>query len=227
MSASPSIPVRDSLDRGREAFRTLPSFRVHLLAGMSARHAELRFLKQFGLRLLECRIVGMVGTLGALSLKQICSETDIEKAHASRLVDRLQQRGLVEKFESSHDLRSISVELTAAGRKLHKALYADAVERNEAWLSVLSADERRRFVGIVDKLIDRSRAMLDVGGAGAASKASAARDVEAAARAPASGHSRPPVLLDGELARNLYVALGAALSGATDDTRDRSEGTRR
>ncbi|MEO7008219.1 MAG: MarR family winged helix-turn-helix transcriptional regulator [Caldimonas sp.] len=204
----------------------MPSFRVHLLAGMSARHAELRFVKQFGLRLLECRIVGMVGTLGALSLKQICGETDIEKAHASRLVDRLQQRGLVEKFESSHDLRSISVELTAAGRKLHKALYADAVERNEAWLSVLSADERRRFVGIVDKLIERSRAMLDGGANGAASKASAARD-DAAARAPASGHSRPPVLLDGELARNLHLALGAALSSAIDGTRGRSDGTRR
>ncbi|MGH8797152.1 MAG: MarR family winged helix-turn-helix transcriptional regulator [Caldimonas sp.] len=227
MSASPSIPVRDSLDRGGEAFRTLPSFRVHLLAGMSARHAELRFVKQFGLRLLECRIVGMVGTLGALSLKQICSETDIEKAHASRLVDRLQQRGLVEKFESSHDLRSISVELTAAGRKLHKALYADAVERNEAWLSVLSADERRRFVGIVDKLIERSRAMLAASPADAGAKPRAARADDAAATAAAPGHNRPAVLLDGELARNLHLALGAALSGAIDGTRGRSDGTRR
>lgn len=227
MSASPSIPVRDSLDRGREAFRTLPSFRVHLLAGMSARHAELRFVKQFGLRLLECRIVGMVGTLGALSLKQICRETDIEKAHASRLVDRLQQRGLVEKFESSQDLRSISVELTAAGRKLHKALYADAIERNEAWLSVLSANERRQFVALVDKLIEKSRAMLAASATGTASKPGAARADEAAAAAPAPGHSRPPVLLDGELARNLHVALGAALSGAIDGTRGRGDGTRR
>jgi len=80
---------------------------------------------------------------------------------------------------------------------------------------------------IVDKLIERSRAMLDAGWAGAASKASAARDGDAAAAAPAPDHNRVPVLLDGELARNLHLALGAALSGATDGTRGRSDGTRR
>ena len=217
MRTSPSIPVRDSLDPGREAFRALPSFRVHLLAGMTARQAELRFLRQFGLRLLECRIVGMVGTLGALSLKQICRETDIEKAHASRLVNRLQQRGLVEKYESSRDLRSISVELTAAGRALYDAIYADAIDRNEAWLSVLSADERRQFVGLVDRLIEQSRLMLaqDLPAAETPPVSSVAIDgaAETAAAQPAAGAQ---VVLDADLAHGLYTALAAALTPALE-----------
>lgn len=214
MRTTPSIPVRDSLDRGREAFRTLASFRVHLLAGLSARQAEVRFLRQFGLRLLECRIVGMVGTLGGLSLKQICFEADIEKAHASRLVNRLQQRGLVEKSEASHDLRSISIELTAAGRTLYDAIYADAIDRNKTWLSVLSADERRQFVRCVDKLIEQSRAMLaqSLPAAGAVPDASGDGRIDSTAPAASAHRADPaPVVLDASLAQGLYAALAAAL----------------
>jgi DNA-binding MarR family transcriptional regulator len=212
MRTTLSIPVRDSFERSHSAFRSLTSFRVHLLAGMSARQAELRFMQKFGMRLLECRIVGMVGTLGALSLKQICHETDIEKAHASRLVNRLQQRGLIEKFEGRNDLRSISVELTAAGRALYEAIHADAIERNEVWLSVLSAPERLQFRNLVDRLIEQSRVMLDKSLPSPQAPRAPSADDGVAASAPPGVADHTPVLLDAELARSLQAALAVALS---------------
>jgi DNA-binding MarR family transcriptional regulator len=212
MRATLSIPVRDSFEPSHSAFRALTSFRVHLLAGMSARQAELRFMQKFGMRLLECRIVGMVGTLGALSLKQICHETDIEKAHASRLVNRLQQRGLIEKFEGRNDLRSISVELTGAGRALYEAIHADAVERNEVWLSVLSEPERLQFRDLVDRLIAQSRVMLDKSLPGAEAPRAPSADDRIAASASPESTDHAPVLLDAELARSLQAALAVALS---------------
>jgi len=154
------IPSHEAQVQGRAKFRALPSFRIHLLAGMSVRHAEQRFIKYFGLRLLETRILGLVGTLGALSLKEICAESDIEKGHASHIVTRLIQRGLVEKSGSKRDQRAISVRLTQAGQAVHAALYAESVARNARWLAVLTPAERDQLLTLVEKLIVNTRALL-------------------------------------------------------------------
>lgn len=195
------IPSREEPLQRPARFRALPSFRIHLLAGMSARHAEQRFIKHFGLRLLETRVIGLVGTFGALSLKEICAESDIEKSYASRIIGRLMQRGLVEKLDSETDQRSISVRLTEEGRSVHAALYADSVARNERWLSVLSADERQQLLATVEKLIGSTRALL-------ASDFQETPPPSPQALAPAS------VPLDAELARQLHEALGAVLGSA-------------
>jgi len=193
------------------SFRALPSFRVHLLAGMSARHAELRFVKKFGLRLLETRIVGLVGSLGPMSLKAICQESDIEKSHASKLIDRLKQRGLVEKLEDSHDQRAISVRLTDDGQALHRALYADALERNEQWLSVLSQGERVRLLGLVEKLIGRTREIMGLD-LHSLPPSAPSRPTDLQADQQVDAQAVPPsVALQLELARQLHAALGDAL----------------
>lgn len=159
-SARGIIPTVDPSEPPTGGFRALLSFRIHLLAGMSLRHAELRFQRRFGLRLLECRIVGVIGPQGALSLKQICGETDIEKAHASRLVTRLIEHGLVEKVGDTTDLRAISVRLTPAGADMYRAIYQDAVDRNRQWAAALTEAERQVLGTAMEKLIDETRRMM-------------------------------------------------------------------
>jgi len=154
------IPSHEAQVQRRSKFRALSSFRIHLLAGMSVRHAEQRFIKHFGLRLLETRIIGLVGTLGDLSLKEICAESDIEKGHASRIVSRLIARGLVEKLGSKRDQRAICVRLTQAGQAMHAALYAESVARNARWLAVLTSEERDQLLALVEKLIVHTRVLL-------------------------------------------------------------------
>lgn len=201
------IPTHEDKRPQPGTFRALPSFRVHLLAGMSARHAELRFLERFDLRLLEARVVGLVGTFGALSLKEICQESDIEKSHASKIIGRLVQRGIVEKLDDSSDQRAISVRLTPQGRELHQSIYAEALERNERWLSVLDAQERRQLFSAVEKLIERTREMLGV-------EAGPVPVASQAAVAPAA-----TLALDLELARRLHGLLGNLID---DASRERS-----
>lgn len=52
------VPTVDPAGPAIGGFCALTSFRVHLLAVLSLRHAELRFQRRFGLRLLKCRILG-------------------------------------------------------------------------------------------------------------------------------------------------------------------------
>lgn len=197
------IPTQGARTPAPGTFSALPSFRVHLLAGMSARHAELRFVKHFGLRLLEARVLGLVGTFGALSLKQICAESDIEKSQASRLISRLMQRGLVEKLEDAADLRAISVRLTPEGVRMHRAVYADSLARNERWLSVLSEAERAQLLAAVEKLLLHTRALMGS---------------DVAEVPPPRADAAPQVVLDERLARLLHGALGAALATAREAT---------
>lgn len=197
-----TIPTHEQLALGPSMFRALPSFRIHLLAGMSARHAEIRFLKRFGIRLLEARILGLLGAFNALSLKEICRESDIEKSHASRLIARLQERGLVEKTEGDKDLRSICVCLSSAGLVMHRALYAESQERNAIWLSVLTEQEQQQMLACVEKLVDRTRTMLEADAAG--TDAPLAKAVEPSVSAL--------VGLDRDLAQQLYQALGHSLN---------------
>lgn len=197
------IPTHGARTPAPGTFSALPSFRVHLLAGMSARHAELRFVKHFGLRLLEARVLGLVGTFGALSLKQICAESDIEKSHASRLISRLMQRGLVEKLDDAADLRAISVRLTPEGVRMHRAVYADSLARNERWLSVLSEAERAQLLATVEKLLLHTRTLMGS---------------DVAEAPPPRADTGPQVVLDERLARLLHGALGAALASAREAT---------
>lgn len=204
------IPTHEDKLPQPGTFRALPSFRIHLLAGMSARHAELRFLQLFGLRMLEARVVGLVGAFGALSLKEICQESDIEKSHASKIIGRLVERGLVEKLGDNQDQRAISVRLTSEGQVLHRAIYTEAQQRNERWLSVLSERERAQLLASVEKLIVGTREMLGM------------ERQESPLQEPSSGPASPGVALDLDYARRLHTMLGDLIDGAAGQGRGRA-----
>lgn len=54
---------------------------------------------------------------GALSLKQLQENLDVDKATLSRSVDLLVKDGLVSRTENPEDRRSIEIKLSTAGRK--------------------------------------------------------------------------------------------------------------
>lgn len=184
------------------SYRALPSFRLSLLASLSVRQTELRLEERFELRMQEARVIGAVGTFGALSLKDICHEAHIEKSYASKLIARLHERGLVEKLGDSVDQRAISVHLTPLGRELHRTLYAHLLERNDQWLSVLEEAERGAFLRSLEKLIDHTRDMLG-------------QSAPASPEAPADGSVPSPVTMDLQMARQLHHALGALIDSAS------------
>lgn len=199
------FPTFESQAPAPGSYRSLPSFRLHLLAGLSARRVELRLMERFDLRLPEARVIGLVGTFGALSLKEICREGDIEKSHASKLIARLAQRGWVEKLGDAQDQRAISVRLTPAGLALHKQLYEDLLAHNTQWLTVLDESERSALLRTLEKLIRHSREGVS------AERLSGVAQDEAATGA-ASPQEPASIHLDLSFARELHQTLGALLA---------------
>jgi DNA-binding MarR family transcriptional regulator len=145
----------------KKRFQKLASYRLHKLANMSDRFIDLRYRRKFGLRTPEVGIMAVVGASSPVSFKMTCLETNLEKSKVSRVVAQLLSKGLLKKREDPADQRSFHLTLTAAGKKLYWAMYADAVARNEQWIAVLPKKQRAQFLASLERLMHHSQKLLE------------------------------------------------------------------
>jgi DNA-binding MarR family transcriptional regulator len=131
--------------RQRDPLVELAQIQFMVVAGSMARQAEVEVLQDSGIRLIESRIIYMVGSVDACPFKVLTIFGDFDKGHASRTVTALVAKGLMTSEADSRNKRATLLRLTPAGKRLYREIIADAVRRNERWLGVLPADERNGF----------------------------------------------------------------------------------
>jgi DNA-binding MarR family transcriptional regulator len=200
-----------------QSFRGLASFRLHMLARLSERFYEQFWQREFGLSLLECRIIGVTAGFGQVTFKRACEEANLDKSHASRLVNRLIRRRLLQKVMNPSDQRSVMLALTGAGRDCHRALHVCATRLAEEWLSALPVDERKVFMDAMVKLTEQIRVMSEAQ-AGRKSRRSGKRG----AAPPVAAEPLRELVVNRKMARQLYDLLGTALgNGASRSGRPR------
>jgi len=142
--------------------RDLVSYRLHVLANLSARWAEARYQRRFGLKLLEWRAMALLGGYEPQSLNELARGAGLEKSYASRTVAGLIKRNLVRSTQDDRDARGKLFELTRPGRALYRKVFEDAIVRSEAWLSVLSPGENTALMGMLERLTEQAR-LLEAG----------------------------------------------------------------
>ena len=142
-----------------EGIRDLVSYRLHVLANLSARWAEARYQQRFGLKLLEWRAMALLGGYGQQSLNELARGAGLEKSYASRTAAGLIKRKLVASTPDDRDARGKLFGLTRSGRSLYRKVFDDAVARSEAWLSVLTAEERSALMDLLDRLAEQARVL--------------------------------------------------------------------
>ncbi len=141
-----------------DAFRALPSLRLHLLVRQIEREAEAEYLHTFGLRLVECRIIGMAGGAEPVTLKRVCADLGLDKAHASRVVAGLVTRGLLRREANAADGRAPALRPTAEGALLRARIYGVAAARNERLMAAIPERRRGAFLRDLDRLVAACRA---------------------------------------------------------------------
>jgi len=157
---------RSSTTERAPTIRELVSYRLHVVANLLSRGAELRYRREFGVSLWEWRSIALLGgAREALSLNELARAAGIDKSQMSRVVAGLTRRKLVLRAADAADGRGVRLTLSAAGRKLYAGLIRAATERNDAFLGCLSASERAAFDGALDKLAARAKDFI--GGEGA------------------------------------------------------------
>jgi len=142
--------------------RELLSYKLHVVANLLSRGAELRYRREFGVSLWEWRTIALLG--GARepqSLNALAAAAGIDKSQMSRVISGLAARTLVLRAIDADDARGVRLTLTRAGRHLYHGLIRAAAERNDAFLACLNARERTVFEDALDKLAARAKQFID------------------------------------------------------------------
>ena len=141
--------------------RELISYRLHTVANLLSRGAELRYRREFGVSLWEWRTVALLGAVSdALSLNHLAHSAGIHKSQMSRVVSGLTRRKLVLRAASSTDGRGVQLTLSKTGRRLYEGLISAATERDEAFNDCLSRNEKEVLARCLAKLAGQARALI-------------------------------------------------------------------
>jgi DNA-binding MarR family transcriptional regulator len=141
--------------------KDLLSYRLHVVANLLSRGAELRYRREFGVSLWEWRTLALLGAASEpLSLNHLAHAAGIHKSQMSRVVSGLARRRLVARSANAEDARGVHLALSRAGRRLYEGLIAAAAERDRAFRSCLTRDEKRTFDAALAKLAGQARQFI-------------------------------------------------------------------
>nr|WP_246448432.1 MarR family transcriptional regulator [Roseateles oligotrophus] len=136
----------------------------------------LRKLKQTITRQVDLRLqdAGLThaqwGTLitlrhsGASSTAQLVRELDVDAGAFTRLLDRLEAKGLIRRERSAQDRRVVMVDLSEPGLQVTAELHTVLSDVLNAHLSGFSHAEWRLLLSLLQRMIDNGEALLEASG---------------------------------------------------------------
>jgi DNA-binding MarR family transcriptional regulator len=149
------------LQRVTPTIRELLSYRLHRVANLLSRGAELRYRREFGVSLWEWRTVALLGgAAGPQSLNELARAAGMDKSQMSRVVAGLTRKKIVVREADASDGRGIRLSLTPRGGALYRKLIHAAAERNDAFLGCLTPKERTALEAIMAKLANEARSFI-------------------------------------------------------------------
>ncbi len=87
------------------------------------------------------------------SISTLCRYIPVDPAAISRQVDRLVEKGLVQRRRSSRDRRTVHITLTLAGRELVPRLARLVHANNDHFMDRLDSAEQAEFVRLLLKML--------------------------------------------------------------------------
>ena len=149
------------LQRAAPTIRELLSYRLHQVANLLSRGAEMRYRREFGVSLWEWRTVALLGGAGEpQSLNELARAAGMDKGQMSRVVSGLTRRRIIFREADANDARGIRLSLTRSGKALYRKLIRAAAERNSAFLGCLSVKERECLEQAMTKLAREARGFI-------------------------------------------------------------------
>ncbi|HEV2389875.1 MAG TPA: MarR family winged helix-turn-helix transcriptional regulator [Nitrososphaerales archaeon] len=123
-------------------------------------HDAEKNLMRIDLNVAELRILKVLREKGSSPMNRFASETMLSQPSITGLVDKLEERGLVERVRSREDRREVLIAITAKGDQAYSKgmdLHRQFVERVFA---VLDGEEAQSLVSLLKKLADASDAVV-------------------------------------------------------------------
>ena len=131
----------------------------HLVGYATSRAAlELRkvfaaHMEPFGLSTQQFSILMLVADNGDVNQKQLGQALDISPPNMAVTLDRMAERGWIERVRSTRDRRAQQIHLTPAGRALAERTRRIAATMEEPALAGLSRAERALLIELLRKIV--------------------------------------------------------------------------
>ncbi|MFT3884898.1 MAG: MarR family transcriptional regulator [Flavobacteriales bacterium] len=110
------------------------------------------------LSVIQVRLLGILRDREP-GMLELARHLELEKSSLSGLVDRAQERGLVERIPSPSDGRGTLVRVTAQGRKLSRAVGSAVTAEVEALVRHLPASDRKRLASLAARVVQGTGAL--------------------------------------------------------------------
>ena len=109
----------------------------------------LRYMRRWHsgpLSLVHLQVLTVLETDGSVPMGALADSLDVSQASATGIVDRMEQRGLIERRRDDEDRRVVRVALTEDGSRLLAGVAAERRERLGTLLDELTDDELDGFL---------------------------------------------------------------------------------
>lgn len=94
----------------------------------------------------------------ASTVAELARECDLDAGAMTRLLDRIESKGLCRRIRNSHDRRVVNVELTDAGRALARGIPATLCRTHNDYLDGFSTQEWATLKQFLVRMLDNARA---------------------------------------------------------------------
>jgi DNA-binding MarR family transcriptional regulator len=113
-----------------------------------------RELSKFDISAAQLIVLASVANKEADSAAQLCKSISYDPGAMTRMIDRLEQKGLVRRTPHPEDRRATNLELTAAGRALYPQLIAAKEKVQAQFLRGFGKHEIRLLESLLNRLIE-------------------------------------------------------------------------
>lgn len=134
-----------------------PTRLIYLLTHVGLRRDRLveSILKPHGLALGHWRVLLAAGWMKSRTMNEVADYLALDRTNLSRAVDRLVERGLLQRTEVAHDRRLTEIAATPEGVALRDEVLAHMVEMDQRLLAGLDAETRASAEQACEHLLER------------------------------------------------------------------------
>jgi MarR family transcriptional regulator, organic hydroperoxide resistance regulator len=124
-----------------------------LLLGMRLTHGLVaEAMKESGLRPPQIVFLGLLHHIGSLNMSSISHLTNVTLSVATRFIERLEKKGMVERVQDEKDRRVVLVRLTPEGSKLAENILKSYNERLKQALRGIDPKDIEVFLRVLGQI---------------------------------------------------------------------------
>ena len=127
-------------------------YRAARLASLLSRGLAAEYQSRYRISVPEWRVLVHLTQESEISVRDIKERVDMDRARATRAVQRLDARGLVSKLVNERDRRLVRLALTPSGRKLAAELSQLAMEFERRVTAVLPPGNSSELLALFERI---------------------------------------------------------------------------